>query len=79
MPFSAIEQYLARLDARQAETRLLLADVAMLPYMEKGDRRMNLKMWMRKAKTRSSEQLRVPSMGQLKMMGIGVEVTDGQV
>lgn len=76
MPFTAIEQYLERLDARQAEMKLLLADAIALPYMKKGYQVMAMKRWMRAAKARDG-QARPASAAVLKLMGIGVEVLDG--
>lgn len=77
MPFSAIEQYLERLEARQAETRILMADVIALPHMEKGDRKAMTRRWERQARAREAKgQLRLASPAMLKLMGIGVEVPD---
>lgn len=76
MPFTAIEQYLERLEARQAETSLLMADVTVLPYMKKGDQSMSIRQWMRKAKARQTQQARPASAAVLKLMGIGVGVAD---
>lgn len=76
MPHTAIQEYLSRLEARQAETSLLLADTNLLAYMSKGDRSMTLKRWIRQAKARTSNALRPASAAVLKLMGIGVEVSD---
>jgi hypothetical protein len=71
MPFAAIESYLERLPARQAEMKLLLADVVSVPHMKEHNRRSALNQWMRNAKARA-QAVRPATPGVLKLMGIGV-------
>lgn len=73
MPFPVITAYLERLPVRQAELKLLLADVVSLPSMKKGDRTSTINGWMRLASMALPDQrAKVASPGLLKLMGIGV-------
>lgn len=72
MPFAAIEAYLQRLPARQAELRLMVADAASIPHMKPEARRSVMRAWERIAEEFGGATARPASAGRLKLMGIGV-------
>lgn len=75
MPFTAIQNYLRRLNARIAETKLIMADVAQYPQLKQSDRENAMKTWKRQSQ--ASSTVRPANTAVLKMMGIGVEVVNG--
>ena len=72
MPFAAIDAYLKRLPARQAELKLLLADAVSIPHMKENHRREAQNAWMRTAMVNGGNEAKPASPAILKMMGIGV-------
>jgi len=72
MPMAAMEAYLERIPARQAELKLALADAVSLPHMKKNDRERSVREWERAANVDSEQTARVAPRGLLKLMGIGV-------
>jgi hypothetical protein len=78
MPFTAISAYLERLPARQAETKMMMADVVSYPHMKALDRQSALRGWMKQANARQPEQRRPASPAALKLLGIGVTYMEPQ-
>lgn len=72
MPVSAMEAYLARLETRKAEVKILLADVVSLPHMTKKKREATLKGWMKYLNFEDAKP-KPASPARLRMMGIGVK------
>lgn len=70
MPLASIQVYLKELPARQAELKLVMAEVESLPNMKKSDREHMLKSWARAAGIKPAARKATP--GILKLMGIGV-------
>ena len=75
MPLAAINAYLDRLPARQAELKLLLSDAVSIPHMKENHRREAQSAWMRAARI-SMESAQTASPARLKMMGIGVRYVE---
>lgn len=72
MPVAALEQYIRRVGARQAELALLLAEVIMLPSMKKGDRKRVIARWQDVARPGRS-RLRVKGRPEdIRKLGLGV-------
>lgn len=72
MPIAAINAYLERLPARQAELKLVMSDAVSTPHMKERDRAATLKGWMRAAKIDADANVKPASPARLKLMGIGV-------
>jgi hypothetical protein len=72
MPVPAINAYLEKLQARIAETKLMMADAASVPHMKLSDRKTTLNNWMRTVNIHSPTKSKPASKARLKMMGIGV-------
>lgn len=70
MPMAAIQAYLINLPVRQAELKLLMAEVESIPNMKKQDRESLLKDWMQTARVKPAVRKATP--GILKLLGIGV-------
>jgi hypothetical protein len=71
MPFSAIDAYLERLEARMAEAKLMLSDAVSYPHLKDSARSNAAQRWMQKANARQKARPATPAI--LKLMGIGVE------
>lgn len=73
MPVTTLNAYLSHLEARQTETKMMLADVVMLPHVEADERKSKLNRWNKILDIhQSGKKARVASPAQLKLMGIGV-------
>lgn len=72
MPFASIEAYLARLDVRMTEVKVMMSDVVSLPHMTKSDRKTTMNRWLKLLEIQSHEEIRPASKARLNMMGIGV-------
>ena len=72
MPMQAIEAYLTRLPARQAEMKLLMSDAISIPHVKESARNNMLAAWMRAANVFTENAARPASPARLKLMGIGV-------
>lgn len=72
MPIAAINVYLERLPARQAELKLMLADVVSYPHIKKDAQDTSIKQWLREANANVVQKAKVASPAILRLMGIGV-------
>lgn len=72
MPIAAINVYLERLPARQAELKLMLADVVSYPHIKKDQQDTAMKKWLREANANVVQKAKVASPAILRLMGIGV-------
>lgn len=72
-PLSALNSYLERLPARQAELKMLIAEAVSIPHMKKEDADNLISRWTKEAEVAvSNNNVKPASPGRLKMMGIGV-------
>lgn len=72
-PLAALEVLMARLPARQAEQKMVDADVISLPHLKKRDREARVGAWQRVlGAARGGGSAPVASRAKLKLMGIGV-------
>lgn len=73
MPFVTINTYLEKIEARKTETKLMLADVILLPNMKNKDRAGLINNWMKYLDIQKQIETKPASPSILKMMGIGVK------
>jgi len=71
-PLAALETLMERLPARQAEMKLVEADVISLPHMKASDRNATVNGWRRVLGQGREKVVRVASKGKLRLMGLGV-------
>ena len=72
MPIAALNAYLNHLEARQVETKLMLADAIMLPHVKKEDYQSKLNGWKRILDIHQSSKPKIASLAKLKLLGIKV-------
>lgn len=73
MPFTAIDAYLNKLEARKTEVKLMTADVVMLPHIKKSQRESTLNGWMKLLNIHSQSKTKPASPARLRLMGVGVK------
>lgn len=72
MPIAAINVYLERLPARQAEMKMMLADVVSYPHIKQDKQERAMSRWFREASAYVVRKAKVASPAILRLMGIGV-------
>ena len=70
---STVQAYLQKLEVRQAETKLMLADAGSVPHMKARDRNKTINRWMKIVQIQTPVKAKKASPAKLKLMGIGVK------